>query len=284
LKLLRVGEPGKERPALLDSAGQLRDLSGVVADIGGEALLPESLAKLGSLSTATLPIMAAAPTRIGPCVGSVGKVICIGLNYRDHAAEANMPIPTEPILFLKPTSSIIGPDDDVEIPLGAEKADWEVELGVVIGKPGKYVPRERAMDHVAGYCVVNDLSERAYQLERGGQWDKGKGCDTFAPIGPWLVTKDEVPDPQVLDLWLDVDGQRFQNGNTRTMIFDVPHLVSYISQFMSLRTGDVIATGTPPGVGLGQRPPRYLKAGQTVRVGITGLGIQTQHTVAATLL
>ncbi|HXC21741.1 MAG TPA: fumarylacetoacetate hydrolase family protein, partial [Steroidobacteraceae bacterium] len=202
----------------------------------------------------------------------------------DHAAEANMPIPAEPILFLKPTSAIIGPNDDVEIPLGAEKTDWEVELGIVIGKPGKYVPIERAFDHVAGYCVVNDVSERAYQLERGGTWDKGKGCDTFAPIGPWLVTKDEVPDPQSLDLWLEVDGQRFQNGNTRTMIFGVAHLVSYISQFMSLRSGDVIATGTPPGVGMGRRPPQFLKRGQSMRVGISGLGIQTQHTVPATLI
>ena len=195
-----------------------------------------------------------------------------------------MPIPSEPILFLKPTSAIVGPNDDVEIPLGAQKTDWEIELGIVIGKPGKYVPLERALDHVAGYCVINDVSERAFQMERGGQWDKGKGCDTFAPIGPWLVTKDEVPDPQTLDLWLEVDGERFQDGNTRTMIFDVPYLVSYTSQFMSLRSGDVIATGTPPGVGLGQRPPRYLKPGQTMRLGIAGLGTQTQRTVLATLL
>jgi ureidoglycolate lyase/2,4-diketo-3-deoxy-L-fuconate hydrolase len=222
--------------------------------------------------------------RYGACVGGVGKIVCVGLNYSDHAAESKMPIPAEPILFLKPTSSIAGPNDDVEIPLGAEKTDWEVELGVVIGMPGKYVALDRALEHVAGYCVVNDVSERSYQLERGGQWDKGKGCDTFAPIGPWLVTPDEILDPQSLDLWLDVDGQRFQTGNTRTMIFTVQHLVSYISHFMSLRTGDVIATGTPPGVGLGQKPPRYLKAGQTMRVGIAGLGEQLQRTVPATVL
>jgi 2-keto-4-pentenoate hydratase/2-oxohepta-3-ene-1,7-dioic acid hydratase in catechol pathway len=208
----------------------------------------------------------------------------VGLNYRDHAIEANMQIPSEPILFLKPTSSIIGPDDDVEIPRDAEKTDWEVELGVVIGKPAKYVSLQHAMDHVAGYCIVNDVSERSYQLERGGQWDKGKSCDTFAPIGPWLVTQDEVPDPQQLDLWLEVDGERMQVGNTRTMIFTIAHLVSYISGFMSLRPGDIIATGTPPGVGMGRKPPRYLKIGQSVRLGISGLGIQTQQTVPATYL
>jgi 2-keto-4-pentenoate hydratase/2-oxohepta-3-ene-1,7-dioic acid hydratase in catechol pathway len=283
MKLLRIGESGKERPALLDGAGQLRDLSAVIADVGGATLLPPSLAKLAQLDPSTLPAVAGTP-RIGPCVGGIGKIICVGLNYSDHAAEAKMAVPREPILFLKPTSSIIGPNDDVEIPLGAEKTDWEVELGIVIGKPGKYVPLDRALDHVAGYCVVNDISERAYQLERGGQWDKGKGCDTFAPIGPWLVTQDEVPDPQGLDLWLDVDDQRCQTGNTRTMIFGVTHLVSYISQFMSLRSGDVIATGTPPGVGMGQRPPRFLQHGQTMRVGISGLGTQTQRTVPPTYL
>src|SRR5882672_2507370 len=236
-----------------------------------------------ALDPQTLPLINGSP-RIGPCIGSVGKVICVGLNYRDHAVEANMPIPSESILFLKPTSAIVGPNDNVEIPLGAEKTDWEVELGVVIGKPGKYVPVELALDHVAGYCVVNDVSERSYQLERGGTWDKGKGCDTFAPIGPWFVTRDEVPEPQGLDLWLEVDGERMQAGNTRTMIFDVAHLVSHISHFMSLRTGDVIATGTPPGVGMGHKPPRYLKVGQTVRLGISGLGTQTQRTVPATHL
>jgi len=283
MKLLRTGEPGRERPALLDGEGQLRDLSAVVADIGGEALLPGNLAKVGALDATKLPKIAGSP-RIGPCVANVGKIVCVGLNYKDHAAEANMPIPAEPILFMKPTSAIVGPNDDVEIPLGAEKVDWEVELGIVIGNPGKYVPMERAIEHIAGYCVFNDVSERAYQLERGGQWDKGKGCDTFAPIGPWLVTKDEVPDPQALDLWLEVDGHRFQSGNTRTMIFGVAHLVSYISQFMSLRPGDVIATGTPPGVGMGRRPPQFLKPGQSMRVGISGLGIQTQRMVPATLL
>ena len=282
MKIVRIGDPGQERPALLEN-GRLRDLGGVIADVAGAALLPEGLAKLRALAPDTLPLIDGSP-RIGPCIGSVGKVICVGLNYRDHAVEANMPIPSEPILFLKPTSAIIGPNDDVEIPVGAEKTDWEVELGVVIGKPGKYVPVERALDHVAGYCVVNDVSERSYQLERGGTWDKGKGCDTFAPVGPWLVTRDEVPEPQALDLWLEVDGERMQTGNTRTMIFDVSHLVSYISRFMSLRTGDVIATGTPPGVGMGHKPPRYLKVEQTVRLGISGLGIQTQRMVAATYL
>ena len=221
MKLVRIGDQGTERPALLEN-GRLRDLGGVISDIAGEALLPENLAKLRALDPQTLPLINGSP-RIGPCIGSVGKVICVGLNYRDHAVEANMPIPSEPILFLKPTSAIVGPNDNVEIPLGAEKTDWEVELGVVIGKPGKYVPVELALDHVAGYCVVNDVSERSYQLERGGTWDKGKGCDTFAPIGPWFVTRDEVPEPQGLDLWLEVDGERMQAGNTRTMIFDVAH-------------------------------------------------------------
>jgi 2-keto-4-pentenoate hydratase/2-oxohepta-3-ene-1,7-dioic acid hydratase in catechol pathway len=282
MKLVRIGETGKERPALLED-GRLRDLGGLISDVGGDALMPETLSKLLALDPRTLPLIGGSP-RIGPCVGSVGKVVCVGLNYRDHAVEANMPIPSEPILFLKPTSSIVGPNDDVEIPPGAEKTDWEVELGVVIGKPAKYVSLERALDHVAGYCVVNDVSERSYQLERGGQWDKGKSCDTFAPIGPWLVTRDEVPDPQALDLWLKVDDERVQAGNTRTMIFDVAHLVSYISRFMSLRSGDVIATGTPPGVGMGHKPPRFLKVGQTVRLGISGLGIQTQRMVSATYL
>jgi 2-keto-4-pentenoate hydratase/2-oxohepta-3-ene-1,7-dioic acid hydratase in catechol pathway len=282
MKLVRIGETGKERPALLED-GRLRDLGGLISDVGGDALMPDTLSKLLALDPRTLPLIGGSP-RIGPCVGSVGKVVCVGLNYRDHAVEANMPIPSEPILFLKPTSSIVGPNDDVEIPPGAEKTDWEVELGVVIGKPGKYVSLERALDHVAGYCVVNDVSERSYQLERGGQWDKGKSCDTFAPIGPWLVTRDEVPDPQALGLWLEVDDERVQAGNTRTMIFDVAHLVSYISRFMSLRSGDVIATGTPPGVGMGHKPPRFLKVGQTVRLGISGLGIQTQRMVSATYL
>ena len=244
------------------------------------ALLPDSLEHIASLDRDDLPLVEGNP-RIGPCVGNVGKIIGVGLNYADHAAEANMPVPSEPPLFLKPSSAIVGPNDDVEIPLGSEKTDWEVELGVVIGEPAKYVSRERAMRHVAGYCIVNDVSERAYQLERGGQWDKGKSHDTFAPLGPWLVSPSEIPDPQNLDLWLEVDGHRFQNGNTRTMIFGVAHLISYISQFMTLQSGDVISTGTPPGVGLGQKPPKYLKSGQTMRLGITGLGVQQQRTVLA---
>lgn len=280
IKLLRIGPLGQERPALLDVNGELRDVSMLVAEIGGDCLWPESLDKLRRTDATTLPLLDTA-ARIGPCVGNVGKIVCVGLNYRDHAAEAKMPIPTEPILFLKPTSAIVGANDNVEIPLGAQKVDWEVELGVVIGKPGKYVSRERALDHVAGYCVVNDVSERAYQLERGGQWDKGKGCDTFAPIGPWLVTTDEISDPQALDMWLDVDGRRAQTGNTRTMIFGIADLVSYISQFMSLRSGDVIATGTPPGVGMGKQPPQYLKCGQSMSLGIAGLGVQKQSTIAA---
>jgi 2-keto-4-pentenoate hydratase/2-oxohepta-3-ene-1,7-dioic acid hydratase in catechol pathway len=280
MKLLRVGKAGEEQPALLDPYGQLRDLSRVVADIDGATLLPDSLLRLGQLDTAALPAILGAP-RVGPCVANVGKIICVGLNYRDHAAEANMKLPVEPILFLKATSAIVGPDDDVEIPRGSEKTDWEVELGIVIGKPGKYITRERALEHVAGYCVVNDVSERSYQLERGGQWDKGKGCDTFAPIGPWLVTAEEIGDPQNLDLWLEVDNRRVQNGNTRDMVFGVTHLVAYISQFMTLRSGDVIATGTPAGVGMGLKPPQFLRTGQCVRLGVQGLGVQTQRTVAA---
>lgn len=227
-----------------------------------------------------LPLIEGEP-RIGPCIGNVGKIIGVGLNYANHVAESNMPEPSEPVLFLKASSAIVGPNDDVEIPRGSEKTDWEVELGVVIGEPAKCVTRERAMEHVAGYCIVNDVSERAYQLDRGGQWDKGKGYDTFAPLGPWLVTPNEIPNPQSLDLWLEVDGHRFQSGNTRTMIFGVAHLISYISQFMSLQSGDVISTGTPPGVGLDQKPPKYLRPGQTMRLGITGLGVQQQRTVLA---
>ena len=280
MRLVRYGLPDKEQPGMLDVQGQLRDLSHHVADLAGTALLPGSIEYLRSLDPASLPEVTGAP-RLGPCVGGVGKIIGVGLNYRDHATESNMPIPDEPPLFLKPSSAIIGPNDDVQIPLGSAKTDWEVELGVVIGQPGKYLRMEDALDHVAGYCIVNDVSERAFQLERGGQWDKGKCCDTFAPIGPWLVTHDEIPDPQNLDLWLEVDGHRFQNGNTRTMIFSVTYLISYVSQFMSLRSGDIISTGTPPGVGLGQRPPTYLKARQTMRLGITGLGTQEQRAVMA---
>jgi len=279
MKLLRYGAAGQERPALLDSEGRIRDLSSLTADISGAALRAEGLNTLRSYDPDSLPIVDGNP-RVGPCVASVGKIICVGLNYSDHAAESGMPIPSEPILFLKASSSIAGPNDDIQIPRGSQKTDWEVELGVVIGEPGKYIPPERALQHVAGYCVINDLSERAYQLERGGQWDKGKGCDTFAPIGPWLVTADEVADPQDLAMWLEVDGRRYQSGNTQTMIFGVAQLVAYISQFMSLQSGDIISTGTPPGVGLGQKPvPIYLRPGQTMRLGISGLGVQQQRTV-----
>jgi 2-keto-4-pentenoate hydratase/2-oxohepta-3-ene-1,7-dioic acid hydratase in catechol pathway len=283
MKLLRYGEPRAELPGLLDSDGRLRDLSFHVPDIAGPSLRPKALARLRSIDPSTLPLVPGNP-RLGPCVGAVGKIIGVGLNFADHAAESGMPIPAEPPLFMKATSAIIGPNDDVEIPLRSEKTDWEVELGVVIGKPGKYIPKTHALEHVAGYCIVNDISERAYQLERGGQWDKGKCHDTFAPIGPWLVTADEIGDPQDLDLWLEVDGHRYQSGNTRTMIFGVAYLIAYISQFMSLQTGDIISTGTPPGVGLGQTPhPVYLRPGQTMRLGITGLGVQQQRTVAAAM-
>ena len=280
MKLLRYGPKGHEKPGLLDKDGKIRDLSGQVADIAGEVLAAESLKKLAALDPTKLPL-AGGDQRIGPCVGKIGKFICIGLNYADHAAESNAPIPKEPIVFMKATSAVCGPNDDVEIPRGSEKTDWEVELGVVIGKPAKYVPENQVMDYVAGYCVVNDVSEREYQIERGGgQWDKGKGCDTFGPTGPWLVTRDEVPDPHNLAMWLEVDGHRYQNGNTRTMIFNVPKLVSYLSHFMSLQPGDIISTGTPPGVGLGQKPkPIYLKPGQTMRLGIAGLGEQKQRLV-----
>jgi 2-keto-4-pentenoate hydratase/2-oxohepta-3-ene-1,7-dioic acid hydratase in catechol pathway len=280
MRLLRYGPPGREKPAILDASGRLRDLSPLVPDIARATLLPDCLEYIGFSNLEKLPLIESEP-RIGPCVGNVGKIIGVGLNYADHAAEANMPVPSEPPLFLKASSAIVGPNDDVEIPFGSEKTDWEVELGVVIGEPAKCVTRERAMEHVAGYCIANDISERAYQLERGGQWDKGKCCDTFAPLGPWLVTPNEIPDPQNLELWLEVDGHRFQNGSTRTMIFGVAHLIWYISRFMTLHSGDVICTGTPPGVGLGQKPPRYLRAGQTMRLGITGLGIQQQRTVPA---
>jgi 2-keto-4-pentenoate hydratase/2-oxohepta-3-ene-1,7-dioic acid hydratase in catechol pathway len=280
VKLLRYGPKGREKPGILDKDGKIRDLSAHVADIAGEVLLPDSLKKLAAIDPLSLPL-ATGDLRIGPCVGRVGKFICIGLNYADHAAESGAPIPKEPIVFMKATSAVCGPYDDVEIPRGSEKTDWEVELGIVIGKPAKYAPENHIMDYVAGYCIINDVSEREYQLERGGgQWDKGKGCDTFGPIGPWLVTKDEVPDPHNLGMWLEVDGKRYQNGNTKTMIFNVPKLVSYLSHFMSLQPGDVISTGTPPGVGLGQKPnPIYLKPGQTMRLGIDGLGEQQQRTV-----
>jgi len=280
MKLLRFGAPGQEKPGCLDSNGSIRDLSGVVADINGAILGADSLAKLKKLDLTTLPIVAGSP-RIGPCVGNIGKFICIGLNYSDHAAEAGMAVPSEPILFMKATSAICGPDDAVEIPRGSVKTDWEVELGIVIGKTAKYISEADALSHVAGYCLINDVSEREYQVERGGTWDKGKGCDTFGPIGPWMVTADEVPDPQNLNMWLEVDGKRYQNGNTKTMIFGVAHLVSYLSRFMSLQPGDVISTGTPPGVGMGQKPPVFLRAGQVMRLGIDGLGMQTQTTISA---
>ena len=282
MKLLRYGPKGAEKPGLLDANGQVRDLSAHVADIGGEALSPEGLRRLAALDPSTLPLVPGAPQkdlRLGACVGGTRKFICIGLNYADHAAETGAAIPKEPIIFNKWITAMCGPDDDVEIPRGSVKTDWEVELGVVIGTGGKYIDEARALDHVAGYCVINDVSEREYQTERGGTWDKGKGCDTFGPTGPWLVTKDEAGDVGNLKMWLEVDGHRYQNGSTSTMIFGVAHLVSYLSQFMSLEPGDVISTGTPPGVGLGQKPPVYLKGGEVMRLGIENLGSQTQRVV-----
>ena len=281
MKLLRYGEKGSEKPGLLDADNQLRDLSAHVADIAGQALSPESLATLAAIDPSSLPIVAGKP-RIGACVGQVGKFVCIGLNYADHAAESNMEVPKEPIIFNKWTSAICGPNDPIEIPRGSKKTDWEVELGVVIGKGGRNIDEANAMEHVAGYCVINDVSEREWQLERGGSWDKGKGFDTFGPLGPWLVTRDEITDPHSLDLWLDVDGHRYQQGNTRTLIFTVPQLIAYLSRCMSLQPGDVISTGTPPGVGLGIKPhPVFLRPGQTIRLGIAGLGEQHQVTVQA---
>jgi 2-keto-4-pentenoate hydratase/2-oxohepta-3-ene-1,7-dioic acid hydratase in catechol pathway len=279
MKLLRYGSPGAERPGMIDAQGLLRDLSGVVADIAGATLLPGSLDKLRRLSPATLPLVSGSP-RLGPCVGQVGKFVCIGLNYSDHAAESGMAVPAEPVVFMKATSAICGPNDNVVIPRNSQKTDWEVELGVVIGKEAKYVSEADALSHVAGYCVVNDLSERAFQLEGTGQWVKGKSADTFGPIGPWLVTADEVPNPQNLNLWLEVDGHRYQNGTTGTMVFGVAQLVSYLSRYMSLQPGDIISTGTPPGVGLGHKPPVYLRAGNVMTLGIDGLGEQRQLVVA----
>ena len=279
MKLLRFGPAGQEKPGLLDSNNQIRDLSAIVPDIAREALRPGSIDRLRQLDPASLPVVKGTP-RIGPCVGQVGKFICVGLNYSDHAAESGMAVPTEPILFMKATSSIVGPDDDILLPRGSQKTDWEVELGVVIGKPGKYVSEADSLAHIAGYCVVHDISERAYQLEGTGQWVKGKSADTFGPIGPWLVTTDEVPDPGNLRLWLDLDGTRRQDGSTKTLIFGVQYLVSYISRFMRLQSGDVITTGTPPVVGHGQKPPVYLRAGNEVRLGVEGLGEQRQRVVA----
>ena len=284
MKLLRYGLPGQEKPGVLDAQGRVRDLSGHIADVGGTALLPQQLQVLRALNLESLPLVAGTPQqdlRLGACVAGVGKFICIGLNYSDHAAESGMQVPPEPVVFNKWTSAMCGPDDAVEIPRGSLKTDWEVELGVVIGQGGRYISEADALSHVAGYCVINDVSEREYQLERSGTWDKGTGCDTFGPIGPWLVTADEISDPQALGMWLDVDGKRFQNGSTSTMVYGVAHLVSYLSRFMSLQSGDVISTGTPPGVGMGQKPPLYLRAGQTMRLGIEGLGVQTQTTVQA---
>jgi len=284
MKLLRYGPKGHEKPGVLDTQGRVRDLSAELDDLHGASLLPESLARLRSLDLSTLPLVDGVPQqdlRLGPCVTGVGKCICIGLNYADHAAESGMPVPLEPVVFGKWTSAIGGPDDPVEIPRGSLKTDWEVELAVVIGQGGRYISEADAMRHVAGYCVMNDVSERDFQLQRSGTWDKGKGCDTFGPLGPWLVTADEVSDLQSLKLWLEVDGHRYQNGSTQTMVYGVAFLISYLSQFMSLQSGDVISTGTPPGVGMGQKPPVFLCAGQTMRLGVDGLGVQTQRVVLA---
>ena len=278
MKLLRYGDAGREKPGILAADGTIRDLSGVIPDIAGEVLLPAGIEKLRGLDTTKLP-RANEPVRLGSCVGKVGKFICVGLNYSDHAAESGMTVPREPIIFMKATSAICGPNDNVVIPRGSEKTDWEVELGVVIGKAAKYVSQDKALEHVAGYCVVNDVSERAFQLEGTGQWVKGKSADTFGPIGPWLVTADEIPDPQKLGLWLEVDGKREQNGTTATMVFGVAHLVSYLSKFMSLQPGDIISTGTPPGVGAGKKPPVFLRPGNSMRLGVEGLGEQRQKVV-----
>ena len=280
MKLLRFGSPGKEKPGLVDDSGAIRDLSGMVEDISKETLLPGNLEILRNTDTSSLPEVNE-DSRLGPCIGNIGKFICIGLNYSDHAEETGGTVPPEPIIFAKFSSAICGPNDDIVIPRNSTKTDWEVELGVVIGKPAKYVEQNNALDHVAGYCVINDVSERDFQMKRSGQWVKGKSSDTFGPTGPWLVTPDEVGDPQNLDLWLEVDGKRFQDGNTKTMVFGVAYLIHYLSQFFTLNPGDVISTGTPPGVGMGQKPePIYLRPGQNIRLGIENLGIQTQHVVA----
>ena len=277
MKLLRYGNPGAEKPGILDRNGAIRDLSAHVSDIGGAAISPASLKALAALDPMSLPLVPGNP-RLGACVSGTGKFICIGLNYADHAAESGLQVPPEPIIFMKATSAITGPNDEVEIPRGSVKSDWEVELGIIIGSHAKYVSEENAMDHVAGYCVINDLSEREFQIEHSGQWTKGKSADTFGPTGPWLVTSDEVADPQKLSMWLEVNGKRFQNGSTATMVYGVRFLVSYLSRFMSLHPGDVISTGTPPGVGMGQKPPLYLKAGDVMELEIEGLGRQRQLT------
>jgi len=280
MKLLRYGSAGKEKPGLLDQDGSIRDLSSVINDIDGETLSPRSIEQLSGIEPESLPTVAGEP-RLGTCVGNISKLVCIGLNYSDHAKESGMAIPTEPIVFMKAISAISGPNDNIELIRGSKKTDWEVELGIVIGSHTKYVTEDDALDHVAGYCVVNDISERHWQLERQGNWTKGKSGDTYGPIGPWMVTRDEVSDPQALDLWLDVNGQRMQDGNTETMIFSVKTIVSYLSQCMSLQPGDVIATGTPPGVGQSMNPPVFLKAGDTVQTCVAGLGIQNQTVVEA---
>jgi 2,4-diketo-3-deoxy-L-fuconate hydrolase len=284
MKLLRYGPAGQEKPGCLDEKGRVRDLSGHIDDLAGTALLPDTIARLQTLDINSLPVVEGTPQddlRLGPCVGQTGKFVCIGLNYADHAAESGMDVPPEPVIFNKWTSAIIGPDDDVQIPRGSKKTDWEVELGVVIGKGGSYIDEMNAMEHVAGFCVINDVSEREFQIERAGTWDKGKGCDTFGPTGPWLVTPDEVGDYDNLSMWLEVDGTRHQNGSTKTMVYKVPHLIAYCSQFMSLQPGDIISTGTPPGVGMGLKPPTYLSGGETLRLGIDKLGVQTQKVRAS---
>ncbi len=279
MKLVRYGSPGSEKPGLVDMEGTIRSLEGYIDDVDGHALSPSSLAQLAALNPASLPSVTPG-TRLGCPVAGVGKLLCVGLNYTDHALESGQPIPEEPVLFMKSTTAICGPNDDVILPKGSVKTDWEVELGIVIGSRASYVDKESALDHVAGYCVVNDVSERAFQLEGTGQWVKGKSADTFAPIGPWMVTKDEIYDPGELDIWLEVNNRRYQKGNTRTMIFDVPTIVSYISRHTTLMPGDIVPTGTPPGVGLGQKPPVYLEAGNVMRLGIGGLGEQRQQVVA----
>ena len=275
MKLLRHGELGSEKPGIIDHEGKIRDLSSHIPDINGDSINSESLKKIGAINLSTLPIVSN-DTRLGACVGNVGKFLCIGLNYSDHAAESGLPVPSEPILFSKATSAIVGPNDNVEIPRNSSETDWEVELGIIIGKKAKYINEDEAEDYIAGYCVVNDVSERAFQIKREGQWTKGKSCDTFGPTGPYLVTKDEIPDVQNLKMYLDVNCKRMQNGSTNTMIFSAKHIVYYLSQFMSLNPGDVIATGTPPGVGLGMKPPVFLNAGDTMKLGIEGLGEQNQ--------
>ena len=278
MKLVRYGNPGKEKPGLIDANGKLRDLSGVIKDIGPEQLSDAALAKLAKLKADKLPLVKGSP-RYGSPITGTRKFIAIGLNYADHAAESGLPIPAEPVVFMKATSCIQGPNDPIMLPKNSVKTDWEVELGVIIGKQARYVSQKEALNHVAGYCTINDVSEREFQIERGGTWDKGKGCDTFGPLGPWLVTRDEVPNPQKLSMWLEVNGKRVQNGSTKTMIFSVAKIISYVSQFMTLEPGDVITTGTPPGVGLGMKPPVFLKKGDTMSLGIEGLGEQHQVVV-----